>query len=385
MNKIGFLSIFILSFLFLCGCQNRHESSTKEEIISIHHKIKDKALISEFAQSIKYIPLTTSDEVLIDEIIRIINSDKNIYVADKSTLYKFSDKGLFVSKIAKKGSGAGEYNSISDFQIDKEGKAWILSRTNKALYQFSWEGELIKTIDLDCQVSNIFLIDNNIMALYLGNETENNNCRLWVINLEINEVIGTYLDIDKNKSKYLHVKSNNHFSSTAKHTYFYELFNDTIYSITTNGVIAKNYFEIEGKNIPKSFYEKPYSDIMDFFQNLFKHSYAYGAAGFLENDNKYLYSYLYEKKYYMNIYEKNSSSSYSFTTIYDDMELYDYPINLSDIDIFINKNDAMFSVSPSDIINYANEHLDKEKRSDVMRKINYTSEDQNPVIIICKF
>lgn len=74
-----------------------------------------------------------------------------------------------------------------------------------------------------------------------------------------------YLEIDDNKSVYLHVKSLNHFSYSGDSRFFYQMFNDTIYTLNKGGVPTPEYLlSFADKNIPSSFYEQKYSNIMDF-------------------------------------------------------------------------------------------------------------------------
>lgn len=50
-----------------------------------------------------------------------------------------------------------------------------------------------------------------------------------------------YLEIDDNKSVYLHVKSPNHFSYSGDSRFFYQMFNDTIYTLNKGGVPTPEY------------------------------------------------------------------------------------------------------------------------------------------------
>jgi hypothetical protein len=381
MNNNLLLKIFIL--VFTVACSKAPESSEGIKRIDVSFdKRKESVKMSDMVASVNYIPLITSDDVLINEISKVVNDGEFIYVADRLSLYKFSLDGVFICKIQKNGPGPDEYLSISDFQIDNNGLAWILSQSNKKIINYSWDGEMIGLLELDIWVNSFYFMNDDRVFLYCGNETDNNEYRLNTIDLKTKEPANSFLKIDSHKSTYLHlVGSTNHFFNFQDKIRFYEIFNDTIYSIEKNNITPYLYLNIDNKNIPPSFYEDDYANIADFFQNLFTHSYGYGIKFFFENENSYITSYYYDKECYLNITAKNNAHSYNIKTIHDDMELYNYPINFTDLTFFPDKNGLLIVAYPNEIMDYANENLSKEACEKIKEKIKYTSEDQNPLII----
>jgi hypothetical protein len=345
-------------------------------------KEKECIKMSEMVASVSYIPLITSDDVLINEIEKVVSDGGFIYVSDGLSLYKFSSDGAFIGKIQKNGSGPDEYLSISDFLIDGNGLPWILSGGNKKIMNYAWDGEVIKSFDLDIRVSRISFMNDDSMILYCGNETDNNEYRLNTIDLKTKERKNSFSKIDTHKATYLHVGSMNHFFSFQNKLRFYEVFNDTVYSIENNDITPYLYLNIENKNIPPSFYENDYANVMDFFQSLFTHSYGYGITLFFESENNYVTSYYYNKECYLNITAKNNTYSHNIKTIKDDIALYNYPVNLTGLTFFPDNNGLLMVVYPHEIMDYAKENLSKEECAKIKEKINYTSEDQNPLIIV---
>lgn len=100
--------------------------------------------LSEIASSVKCIPLTMQDSIVMDELTQVIVKDSFIYAADRASLYKFSLTGELMSVVNHRGSSPTEYINISDFQVDEDGNVWVLSRNNKALFNYSWDGNLHK-------------------------------------------------------------------------------------------------------------------------------------------------------------------------------------------------------------------------------------------------
>jgi hypothetical protein len=226
------------------------------------------------------------------------------------------------------------------------------------------------------------------MILYTNNERGNgNNHQLHVFNLKTGKEEVQYKEIDLIKSKYLFVKSHNSFRQSPKDSTitFSQIFNDTIYSVTSQSYAPLYLINWGGKNIPKSFYDQAYKDIMDFFTQLHKHEhYVYGVNYFVEHENSYWLSFFYQKKCYWGIIPKSEGKALIFNElIIDDIDN-KYAIDLVDISCFVqNDGSLVIPLSIFDINEYANA-LKKEKADIIKHKINYVSEDQNPLLMIIK-
>lgn len=372
--------------LLLCtACSHQVKNESLEKINVLLSSKKAVLPISDFASSVECIPLAAKDSVVIDELVRVIIKDDFIYAADNASLYKFTETGNLISSICHRGNSPSEYINISDFQIDKDGCVWMLSRNNKTLYKYAWNGDLEKKILLGHWIEKIYLLDKGKMLLYAGNEKSKSfEHTLYVLDLETGTMTNKSLMINDNKSTYLHVKSLNHFSCNGEQNYFYQMFNDTIFYINEKGMPVPKYFmNLDGKNIPVSFYKRNYRDIMDFFQNLFKDNYAYGTGLFINSNNSFLFSLCYGgHTYWCVMHGKECMMS---TTLTDDICLYNYKIELSELPYFVQKdNSVILALSPYLIMDYAENNLNEEQRNNVFRLLQYSGEDQNPILLKIK-
>jgi hypothetical protein len=370
-----------------CGLQQADKGKNKTILSVVPQSIKNEVKTSEFFSSVKYISLETNQELLLDNIRKIDHKDHFIYVSDRFAVYKFDENGSLLSKIKKVGAGPDEYVSISDFAVNTDGSVWILSRNNQTLYNYTWEGELINHMKLNYWAARIFLISPDEMCLYIGNEMdENNQHQLKIINPLTGHSIGNPLEIDKKKAKYLHVDSENHFSRSPdeEKVYFFTLFDDNIYSLSKDSTISTFRVNMNNKNIPSSFFEREYKDVQDFFQYLFNGNYAYGTIAFMENKNVYLYAYIYDKEVHLSLISKEEKESIiDFKTIIEDTNLFDYPIYLTKVSLFFQRNnEIIIPLIPSDILQYTEANLSPTDSDKVKQIINYTSEDQNPVLLL---
>lgn len=339
--------------------------------------------LSSIADNIEFIPLETNDSTILDNITRIINESGYLYVSDKHSLYKFNKEGKLCGKINKEGVGPKEYIQISDFQVAKDKTIWILSRSNKCVYNYGWDGELKCKIELNFWASKICLIDDKTMLMYIGNEKDNDNShQLKLFDLEDKSVIANYLPIDDKKSKYMHIKSNNCFYRDNDSVYFFKMFCDTVYSISEKVIVPKYYFNLAEKNIPNSFFDNNYKNVMDFFQHLSRNRYAYGINFFLKSVDNSIMSYYYGGECFLSVISNIDGSSTIMNRISVNIYAVDYLISLNDLAIFLSSNnEIIIPLIPDEIISYSKNLLNKEELSLLKEKIRYSGSDQNVIML----
>ena len=152
------------------------------------------------------------------------------------------------------------------------------------------------------------------------------------------------------------------------------LFNDTIYNVASDSISVAHTFDWDGHNIPESFYDKGFSNIMEFFQEFHSNGqYAYGINFFSETDDEYWVSYYFQRQCFCSILSKKDGTQTIFTDFLID-NLDDYPIKLSDVSTFV-QNDGTIII-PVDAMN-VKEYL-KERHVDSQR----IPDDSNPYLLI---
>lgn len=152
MNRFSPFLLFVLSVL--CSCNNNRKTNNELDISSAV-KIDVSADISEdeigdFLELGSYIPL--SNEVLIDEVKRVIISNDLVYILDdEPKIVCFDLKGKLLFVIDDRGPGPTEYQNIRDIAID---------------------GELKRLIAFDNEKRKLFFFDLKTGAYLSDNSTE---------------------------------------------------------------------------------------------------------------------------------------------------------------------------------------------------------------------
>lgn len=383
-NIIAMKKIVLLLTIsaFCASCSTNQADDPSVERLDISLTFSNELKMSEIATSVNYIPLEMTDDAIIGEPIQIIARDSFIYVADNAALYKFDIDGKLKATINQRGEGPEEYLGITDFQPDKNGEVWVLSRNNKSIYKYASDGTLLDKININVWANRICLIDGTKMLLYLGNEKDaSNQCQLRTIDLETKRTLTEQLPIDDYKSIYLHIKSPNHFYTGDGKNYFYQTFCDTIYSVHETGIIHPQYVvDFHGRNIPTAFYKHEYRDIMDFFQHLRNGNYAYGIGMFMQKEEAWWLSYIYDKHTYWHI--KTPALEKAAHICLDDVGLGNYPIDLDHTSFFVQPGGCIILPLSADLVmEYIKKHLEDIPCQELSKTLQYAEGEQNPVLL----
>lgn len=382
----------LLSFGLAClmgACTSSKQEAT-QGLVTVHvdvDNIRTDVNLSEFAES-KIVPLPTSDYLLIGNINRIRTSDKSICVSDGNALYRFSHSGEFLGKIEKKGQGPDEYAGISDFVMAEDESVWVLPAGKTSLMLYSWDNRLVKELKIESSYSSRIYRMGDKLILNNGNfMTDNNKHILQVVDMNTGKTISRFLPIDEYKAKYLYLIESNNFQPGESDTVFYfnAAHNDTVYRVTPHTCQAHQAFDWNGKNIPADFYHQDFMDIMAFnegltngkiFGMLFQlHSNNHQWVGFSQKGNGS----------YSAILSDDASKQAVIQNVVIE-ELGGYPMKVmgdgwTDNKYVTGHNEMVFILQPMEILDYIEEHA-PEAMDDIKKKINYTSDDQNPLLLV---
>ncbi len=105
--------------------------------------------LSDFIESIEYIPLETKDECLIGQGMNFDFDETHIVVKynGAESVYLFDRKGHFLHTIGRKGGGPEEFVSINNVFIDSWNNSVVIESVGKALY-FNKQGVFLYSTPL---------------------------------------------------------------------------------------------------------------------------------------------------------------------------------------------------------------------------------------------
>lgn len=368
--------LFVVSSL--AGCMSQ---KTEEQNVNLNLDVFEEIGLSEFS-NYELLPISTPDSVLIGNVVSIHRKGNNIYLCDKYSVYKLDENGGIEAVLCKQGEGPGEYYSITDFQIDGNGDVWILSRRNKSVLLYDWAGKVKGQISLDFWSNNMALLDNK-MYFFTGNEiTDESQSNIQVIDLNSGDVIQSFNPINPQKSKYLHIAVSNPFIKKGNGFYYTEMFNDTIFSLTDDEFKPARILDLGGHNVPSSFLNNEYANVMDFFQALQPKGYAYGVTLYQESDKWKVLGYVYKKGSHLNVFDNASGESRNIDSF--NLDSHNMIIPIAGLQMFAqSEKEFIVPIEVSSFLEYG-EDKGAEIQEKIKKDIKFVSEDQNPVLLIVR-
>lgn len=373
-NQQGFLLLFCWIFVAISCLPTEQKLSISaiEADVTSNAELK----LSEYFENFRMLKLPT--DTVMGEIEKIKYENNRIYISDGQTLFVFSDDGELLSCFRKRGQGPDEYSGIGDFMIDDE-TITVLDINQQKMLTYDHSGNSISIRNLEYHAQAISSMVDNSFFLYSGFDISHKLHRI-----RNGEEDSTYLSVDENQAKYLFIFAHHNFYQYQKSIYFFQPMNDTIYkSVDGGGINPSFYVDFKGKNIPASFFEREYQDIKEFFDELYKTSYAYGVYSFVMYDRFVMFGSFYRKDKKMTVYDRKNKFSNTFATIKDDICFNGLTIPISKFIYHANQNKHI--IVPLDAFSVVEWRKIYPPSEQFEEMVNATKEEDNPLLLIFDF
>ena len=232
-----------LGCLFAMSCMNNNQNETAAQEASISEAkpsesseaknanfgeldvakdYPEKTINLEDIAEVRYVPLETTDQSLIQGIHKMATSDDKIVICDlaQNTIFIFDKDGHYINSINKEGPGPQEYSSIQNFAVDfQKEEIYICDYPLKyRILTYSFDGGFIRESKLDQKIwpSILYNYDENHLIAYdnYNMESENANKQPYsLINKENGQVSPLPLTIESRKSNRVMTSDGDKFMS----------------------------------------------------------------------------------------------------------------------------------------------------------------------------
>jgi hypothetical protein len=314
MNKYS----FTIGLLILFGCTFKHQVS--DALISINIDPNEishgESKLSDFAESIEYIPLETTDECLIGRIGNFDISEKFIatYCFVANNVYLFHRDGRFINSVGRMGHGPGEYLGPSGAFIDeKRSRIIILDYYKKLQLNYDLDGRFVdsKSIDEGTTIGIYKQLYNDYFFVATRNYNGNVPFAYEIRDMDLQ------LITENISTVFFERRSTNITGVGVPHHYIYNdkihakelTLNDTIYSIEKD-------FSFNPKFIVNAGRYEVTTDIRaetgERFFELMRSRVL--LRNFFETKDRLLAHYHYENKLYYSYYDKKSRKLFYFNS-----------------------------------------------------------------------
>jgi len=337
--------IIVLSITFLhSNCKNSENQKEIEfhsentllnkdiYIIDLDTMTRTVASYSDIFSSIKYIPLETTSECLIGQIEHIELFNDTIYVLDSreaKSILLFNLSGKFVQKIGKVGKGPGEWSQPTSFTIDKTKRLlYVLDANLQRIAVLTLQGKVIDQFDLKSNGVRSHCIESDQGRIFLdARHYESEEGEIDYMLREISnsgEEIRNWLSFKKDNKgwtqAYYYSGSGSLYSVPAGIKYV-DLFMDTIYSITKEGL--KPFIAIKSSTMIK---KETLTDIQklsgnggSFVGELSKQDAFWGIHSYIENDDLIHFIFNGGKNYNLILIDKRTNQIKYLKAFKDDL------------------------------------------------------------------
>jgi hypothetical protein len=326
-------------------------------------------------EDIRFIKLETNPDILLGNDIFLKISEDKIFILDKDyqkCVLCYSNVGIFLSKIGKKGKGPGEYIEIRDFII-KNDEVEILSGAgaSSTISKYNIEGQFLGKTDISYAAFSFENISDDYYAIGTGYNKSIHKNRIYIVDKngkEVEKLLPNQTDIK------IPVVENT-FTKFGSKIYYRESFNNQVYSVE-DFQLTVNYELNFGKySIPEKFYK---SDILKGFEMINKNGFS-NIFQYLDNQ-RYAFFEIRQQKAGENttthllLFAQTNDNRSIISFGEEENTIFRHPVGIT------KNNELIFLIYPYDLKSNSKE-MELYDISENLKNLDVT---ENPYIAFCK-
>lgn len=161
--------IYIIVVLFLSAC-NKDKNQREVIVVDFEKAINSdkEVFLSELTDTLIYLELKTPKDIVISRIGDVIRANDYWIVRSLAGICLFTNDGVFVRQIGRKGQGPGEYLQIRGMDFDSTNNEILLVDSQKILF-YDLNGNFLRHIKItNDYFYNIGITDSVLWTASLG-------------------------------------------------------------------------------------------------------------------------------------------------------------------------------------------------------------------------
>jgi hypothetical protein len=267
------LCIPLLLIIFSCSREDKSDITT---IIDIESNVNNwkVANLSSFVESIRYVPLETTENIILRGLGFQKISDDLILIRDSENCLLYDSKGTFINKIGNKGRGPGEYSVISDMGIGSCRKPKIYISQNVDILEYNIDGNYIGKYKNSLLVNDTSavlrweIIHDSLFFGHVNNNTGKVELKA-VIKDKHGNILHSFKNYDRLDGRPSALEKEVSIYKFKELIYYKELNNDTLFYLNDNNELVAEYvFKLGEFKVPNSErIKRPHGPV--FFNYLF--------------------------------------------------------------------------------------------------------------------
>lgn len=383
----------------LCACGGKKENSSATEAEEVSSKTEYPMLIpfesalnekrplklSDIADSVRYIPLETTDASLIRRIKygNIVKTSKYWLLPFLEDLFQFTSDGKFVRTIGAKGGGPGEFNWITGIDVNEaENHIYLMSTDNKTNVYDLESGKFLYAMKSNNSETQAFaMLDDKTAVSYIPNSNGSYPYQIRLTNAEgdtlqifprhdhFESPDGVPYSISSDNDRYLF-----HYDDLLCYKEYY---NDTLYVVRPDKLEARYVLDLGKHSMPPEHRFEACGGDFKRFQN---NAADYIRTQVFETKNYLFMPYIYwgdnEYNPHMMIYDKNKKECFEVEKGFIENDFGGMPFQ------------PTTSVAPNVLVNFLNAerifmYAEQEDASVLEHpQLKNLNEEDNPVLMV---
>ncbi len=291
----------VVNLLMMSGCLLSMDKQTMLPVLdlgtTIERSVPDTFVWNNIAKQVSYLPVSTTDSVLL-ALARPVYIGKDFhYMVDykTSTVFRVDKKGKIISFFSKKGQGPGEYVDLTYIHVEPENDMVCIydQRRNKYI-MYDLDGNFIREISFAEKKINTPLLITSDYALVKGADRES-ECKLYLTDKTFNIEKGMFpLDISLTDMERLCLIWRVNYCRNRDLAIVHYADEDTVFAVTKGGISPICILEKGAYKLPPEKAKELLAGDIPYLQ----------AMGLSLISNYYVVSYIFKNRSYDEIWDK---------------------------------------------------------------------------------
>lgn len=255
------LSLVVMAMLGSCSGKQKTQSVTEEglTIIPFESGIEKerKVSLADLAEKVEFIPLQTDTECLIGNLWdnNVVRSKKYFFLACGKSLFQYSLDGKFIRTVGSVGQGPGEYNYITDIDVDDSSQKLFVASTGDKINVYDTEtGAFIHALPIGFNDFQFRMRNDTTAFRFFYNSTGDVKHRIMISNLQ-GDTLQVYPRYDlftvKEGMAYMIGSNSDRFMYRSGNDICYrENYNDTIFTVTEEALVPRYVIDLGKYHLP---------------------------------------------------------------------------------------------------------------------------------------
>ncbi len=297
--------------------QNRVEISPEGETLQLSSLFKNYRIIPLQGE-----PLDAVIDASVADSLLIVRGK-----SENSSIHLYDINGEYKNAMVLAGRGPNEAYVIQSFRVIDSTTVEILCNYAQKIYTYSLkENKIVKQCDLPKEVlgaEDFIRLDAGRYAFFKPRKSlqasQDDEYKINILNLATNTIERQYIPITHN-DEYIAFAQKRRFHTNKGRFLYYDVFSPGIYQIHPDSLSLYIAFE-EGKYaFPQALLQKKYRSFDEFAEVCSPQcEYIWGHVDMAESSRYVLSTYQYAHALYLNVIDKATMTSKSYTHIYDDL------------------------------------------------------------------